>query len=177
MKLEKGKGLRTKTIGELSLEAQSKNLYNIDLKEFSDEILQKDNAYMKKLESTIANGLEVFGIPVVYVEVHSWRERLLNNVINKRMKARVTCPTPTYGQTVFKYDNKQGKLQLLWTLPDRESCISYLHNAKIIPDQEQKNLKMVIDFYNGSLDKLCHEEEVKTNLLIAKMDSGIIVNA
>jgi|FreactTroBogLake_1042271.scaffolds.fasta_scaffold03182_3 hypothetical protein len=176
MKLEKGRGSRVKTLGELSLEMQSQTPEKIGVNELGNEILQKNEVFMRKLLKCIENGLEVFKIPVVYVEVHMWMSRTVVQQPNIRMKARASCATPTYGQTVFKYDSRDGHLQTLWSMPDRESSIAYLHNKKIIPVAEQKNLFTVLDFYNGKLDALRkQEQDVQDEIIRSVYDDGIVV--
>lgn len=174
MKLEKGRGSRIKTVGELSVEQRLKEPYKVAVKEFGEEVLQKDDTYMKKLWACVQNGLDVFEIPVVYVEVHGWKERAMDNVINYRMKPRVSCPTPTYGQAAWKFDNRSGKLEILWQMSDRETCISLLHNAKIVDPLEKKSLKYALEFYNGTLDRICHQEDEKVTNLLKQLDGTII---
>jgi hypothetical protein len=174
MKLEKGKGSRTQTLGELSIKMQQQSPQKVSVKDLGHEILQKDEIYMKKLWKCINNGLEVFEIPVVYVEVHKWIDRAVHQTGNVRMKPRVSCATPTYGQDVWKYDSRYGKLEVLWSMPDRESSIAYLHNPKLVPKEEQRTLFTVLDFYNGSLDRLCQQEIAELDKLLNRLDGGII---
>jgi hypothetical protein len=176
MKLEKGKGLRTKTLGELALENQKQETTHIAVNDLGHEILQKDEVYMRKLWKCINNGLEVFGIPVVYVEVHKWIDRAIQQVGNIRMKPRVSCATPTYGQDVWKYDVRDGHLQVLWSMPDRESSIAYVQNPKMVPKNEQQTLFTVLDFYNGSLDMLCQQEIAQLDELLLKLDGSVIIH-
>lgn len=176
MYIEKGKGSRTKTLGELSLEMQQQTPHQMAVNDLGYEILQKDEAYMRKLWKCINNGLEVFGIPVVYVEVHKWMDRTVQQTGNVRMKPRVSCATPTYGQDVWKYDSRDGHLQVLWSMPDRESSIAYLHNPKQVPASEKKTLFTVLDFYNGSLDALCQHEIDELDKLLNRLDGKSIIH-
>jgi hypothetical protein len=176
MHIEKGKGSRTKTLGELALEMQQKSPDKVAVNDLGNEILKGEDV-MKSIWECVRNGLKVFGIPVVFVELHMWMDRTIQQQPNIRKIPRASCPTPTYGQTVFKYDSRIDKMETLWSMPDRETSIAYLHNYKQVPDVEKTSLYTALNFYNGSLDALCKSEQDKQDLVIKMYyDDGLIIH-
>jgi len=151
---EKGK----KTVGELALEQQLKPYYEAPVEEFGKEILQENENYMKNLWEAVDRGIKEYNTDYIYVAVLSLRERLIHNVLRNKFIPRQTCPTPTYCQSVFKYEKELDRLQLLWTIPDRESCTMLLDAGILVEGEERIVLKHVLNFYDGTLDKVCQKE-------------------
>lgn len=154
MEEEKGK----KTVGELALEQQQKPYYEVPVEDFGKEILQEKDDYMNNLWQAVDNGRKFFGVDVLYVAVLTWRERLIQNVMRNKFRPRITCPTPTYAQSCWKYEKEHDRLQLLWTIPDRDSCTMLLDAGPSVEGEERIVLKHVLDFYDGTLDKVCQKE-------------------
>ncbi|CAB4127814.1 hypothetical protein UFOVP97_48 [uncultured Caudovirales phage] len=145
-----------KTVGELALEQQSKPYYEVPVQEFSDAVLIEKEDYMKNIWEAVDRGYKEWNADIFFVSVLSLRERLLSNVFRNKFLPRQTCPTPTYCQTVFKYEKIPDRLELLWTIPDRNSCTMLLQNAPVIEDNDERIvLKNVMDFYDGTLDRRC----------------------
>lgn len=71
--------------------------------------------------------------------------------------ARKSCPTPEYDQTVYQYIYSADALKYLWTIPDKETCLVYRENALFVVEEEKKLLKYILDFFDGSLDRLCRK--------------------
>lgn len=87
-----------------------------------------------------------------YVVVLRKRERLLENVIRTYFFGRLSCPTPTHDQTVYKYHFKEDALEFIWTVPDLETCFVMKRDALMVPDEERELLKFIFDFDSGALD-------------------------
>ena len=150
---------REKTVGELALEQQQKPYHEVSAEEFGKTVLQDKDDYMTNLWEAVDRGLKEYNPDnTLYVAILTNRERLIHNVMRNKFLPRQTCPTPTYSQSVFKYEKKPDRLQLLWTLPDRESCTMLLDAGIEVEGEERIVLKHVLDFYDGSLDRLCQEE-------------------
>lgn len=64
---------------------------------------------------------------------------------------RYSCPTPDYRQIVYRYHRKDDKLEFLWVIPDRYTCITYSTNRAIIDKSEWGLLKYVLEFLDGTL--------------------------
>lgn len=154
--MEEKKG--SKTVGELAVEQQLKPYYEVPVEEFGKEILQEREDYMNHLWQAVDRGLKDYNQDILYIAVLTFRERLLRNVMRNKFVPRQSCPTPTYCQSVFKYEKDHDRLQLLWTIPDRESCTMLLDAAVEVVEEERAVLKHVLDFYDGTLDKLCQQE-------------------
>ncbi len=82
------------------------------------------------------------------------KEKLMSNVIRNYFVPTKTCPTPTYDQTVYRYDSKKENLEFIWIVPDRETCLTFKENVKQIVPAEQGLLKFILDYYNGTLLQL-----------------------
>ncbi len=159
MEEKKGPEAPRKTVGELAYELMNKTPYTVPVKEFGAEILTGNDTYMKNLWTAVKHGKDKgFGDlnKKFYILVLTNKERLWSNVMRNRYKAQVACPIPAWAQSVYQYSELDDRLQLMWTIPDRESCDLLRENALALPDEEKTVLKYVLDFYDGTLDKLCY---------------------
>ena len=86
-----------------------------------------------------------------YLVVITKKERLLTNVIRNYFMTRVSCPTPDYDQTVYKYNKKDEILDFLWVIPSKDACIMLKENAMLVMPEERQLLQFVLDFADGSL--------------------------
>jgi hypothetical protein len=101
-----------------------------------------------------------------FVEVSSKQEQIMPNYIRNFFQPRKTCPMPFYDQTVWKYDKDIDGICYVWSVPDWESSLVYLRNAKIVDAEEHELLKFVLAYYDGTLARLCrilNGEEIATN--------------
>jgi hypothetical protein len=145
-----------KTVGELAIEQQAKPYHEVPVQEFSDAVLKENEDYMKNIWQAVDRGYKEWNADIFFITVLSLRERLLSNVFRNKFLPRQTCPTPTYCQTVFKYEKKPDRLELLWTIPDHDSCTMLLQNAPLIEAADERVvLRNVMDFYDGTLDRRC----------------------
>lgn len=85
-----------------------------------------------------------------FVSVLLKKEKLLENVLRNYFVPTKSCPTPTYDQTLYRYDAQKESIEFIWVIPDRETCEIFKENAKIIVPAEQGLLKCVLDFYAGT---------------------------
>ena len=92
-----------------------------------------------------------------FVVIITKRERLMQNVIRNYFCARSTCPTPDYDQTVYKYHRKEGMVEYIWTIPDKETCLYLKNNSLFVAPEEKDLLNFVLDFADGTLFKLACE--------------------
>lgn len=79
------------------------------------------------------------------------KEKLLENVLRNYFVASRTCPTPAYDQTVFRYNDSKGDIEYIWTVPDRETCLTFQENKDKIVPEERALLANILDFYSGAL--------------------------
>lgn len=90
-----------------------------------------------------------------FIVVITKKEKLMPNVLRHFFFGRISCPTPDYDQTVYKYDRNDNCAQFLWTVPDKETCQLFMRDALLVHESERGLLEFVISFENGSLLKLC----------------------
>lgn len=69
---------------------------------------------------------------------------------------RISCPTPGYDQTVWRYNRDSGSLNLLWTIPAREICDD-IRNGVVISDMNKESMRYATAFLDGSLMKKVKE--------------------
>lgn len=91
------------------------------------------------------------------------KEKLLENVLRNYFIATKDCPTPTYDQTVYRYNASKGEIEFLWVVPDRETALTLKENKDIVVPEERALLQFVLDFYNGKLLQLCKKLNKETS--------------
>ena len=87
----------------------------------------------------------------LYIEVCTKRNPIMPEMIGNWFKSRITCPTPWYDQSVFRYDRKADKIVYLWTIPDVQICYELVQNQLLLSPDERALLKFVLDFKDGTL--------------------------
>lgn len=89
-----------------------------------------------------------------FVSVLLKKEKLLENVLRNYFVPTKNCPTPTYDQTLYRYDDKKESIEFVWVIPDRETCEIFRENITKIVPEERALLKCILDFYDGTLYKM-----------------------
>lgn len=138
-----------KNVGAYSQELAVKPLDTRDPIEL-ERAMQKD--YLKNVIECIARSKSNFPDDF-FVVVLTKRERLMQNVIRLYFVARQSCPTPNYEQAVFRYIAKDDKVEYIWTIPDRDTCFTYLTQALMVAPEERQLLNYILDFKSGELYK------------------------
>jgi hypothetical protein len=157
-----------KTVGSVASELLTKHdqpLSSIDVqkaqeKEYLDNLIWAALHAQKKVECLNIEGHDQCKDRVAlegdfFVSVLLKKEKLLENVLRNYFVPTKTCPTPCYDQTVYRFDENKQELEFLWVVPDRETCLTFKENKNIIAPQEQGLLKFVLEFYDGTLYKMC----------------------
>lgn len=69
--------------------------------------------------------------------------------------ARLSCPTPTYKQTVWKYKHVSDTLEFIWTIPDKILYYHIINNShKYLTDPETKELAQFVTLMeSGEMEK------------------------
>ncbi len=88
-----------------------------------------------------------------FVQVLLKKEKLLENVLRNYFVPTKSCPTPSYDQTLYRYDDGKETIEFVWVVPDRETCLTFKENITIIVPEERGLLKHILDFYDGALFK------------------------
>lgn len=81
------------------------------------------------------------------------KEKLLENVLRNYFVPTKACPTPTYDQTLYRYNDAKGDIEFIWVVPDRETCLTFKENVTKIVPEEQGLLQFILQFYDGTLYK------------------------
>jgi len=92
-----------------------------------------------------------------YIVVITKNEKLLPNVFRNYFYGRLSCPTPDYDQTVYKFKRKDNAPIFMWVIPSRDACIHLIKNHQYVAPEEQGLLKYVVAFQDGTLFKLAKE--------------------
>jgi len=92
-----------------------------------------------------------------YVLVITKKERLLENVLRNYFYGRLSCPTPDWDQTVYKFKRKSNQLVFMWVIPSKQVCEHLTENSHYVVREEQGLLKYVMAFNNGTLLALAKE--------------------
>lgn len=90
-----------------------------------------------------------------YVAALLKKEKLLQNVLRNYFVATKSCPTPTFDQTIYKYNAKKEAIEFLWVIPDQETALTLKDNKQIVVPEERGLLQFVLDYYNGNLHRIC----------------------
>jgi len=140
--------IERKNIGELSQELLAKEPETDDPIELQQEMQYKtfEKEFLAALERAHSKYFTDF-----YIVVLNQRFRLFPNVIRAYFIDRISCPTPDYDQTVYRIEKKTGKIEFLWTIPDKNSCQDMYENALMLDPEYKELLQYVLDFYDGTL--------------------------
>lgn len=157
---------REKTVGSISLDLAKKAPDSRDPIELEREA-HKD--YEQNVLAKLEEGKRLYDNDF-YIVVLTKKERLMSNVLRHYYLHRISCPTPDYDQTVYRYSKKDNDLVFLWTLPSKDTCQLFLANRHIIDPLEWELLKFILQFEDGSLmrtAKKLNGESVESELLLA----------
>lgn len=110
--------------------------------------------YDKNLMDCIDRGCAMFDKDF-FIEVITKKEKLLKNVLRNYFVPRLSCPTPTYDQTVYKYNRTDEFPEFLWVLPSKETYNMMVDRFLEIDESEKQLLQFVLDDSNGDLLRKC----------------------
>lgn len=130
-----------------------KRLLNPDSKQgIIDTQREIDKQYFEQIEECVKKHKGKLGFTGdFFITVISKKERVMENVIRRYFIARESLPTPNYDQTVWRFNQKVGDLQYIWTIPDHNTCQEMFNNPMKVPESEDWLLQMVQMFMTGRL--------------------------
>lgn len=175
-------------MGVISQEVLSKETYkNINPqeiqraqeKEYLDNLIWCVQHAQKKVDCSAIEGHEICKDRVAlegdfFIVCLLKKEKLLENVLRNYFVATKACPTPTYDQTLFRYNANKEDVEFVWVVPDRETCLTFQENKNIIVPAEQGLLKFVLDFYSGLLFRKAKEFNGEKMVLGGILEEKII---
>jgi hypothetical protein len=160
---------KEKTVGQLSHEASLLEKEPIRVQEQTAKMHEE---YGEELMRAIQKGIETYpGEPIFFIEDITRQERLMMNVIRHTLIPRMSCPTPNYDQTVYRYSMKDDTLELVWVLPSPETCQYYLQNLPLVVDEERELMQFILDWRDGRLEKMAQDlncEEYQLGMAFVK---------
>lgn len=145
---------RRETVGKISRDLLLKN--EVVTHSAEEQMREQLTDYEKNVIECIEKHKKIF-TDDFYVIVETKKEKLMSNVIRSFFFGRLSCPTPNYDQTVYKYDRLLDKLELIWVIPDRISSKYMAENVSKIPPEKYSLLSYVLKFADGTLFKLSKE--------------------
>jgi len=164
------KETKNKTVGAISQELQQKTPESINPieiqrateKEYLENLIWAVKHAKKQVDCSSLDGHATCKdrVPLekdFYIAALLKKEKLLENVLRNYFVPTVSCPTPHFDQTVYKYDHKKETINLLWVVPDQETCEIFKENKEKIVPEERALLNYVLNYYNGSLFLLAKE--------------------
>ncbi len=83
------------------------------------------------------------------------KERMLTNIVRQQFFYRLSCPTPSWDQVVYKYHRKECRLEFIWVVPDKESCMNLPNFIDELPDEQKALINYAKAFNHGALDEQC----------------------
>ena len=138
------------TVGEQASVLMTKTPDSCDPIEIQREV-QKE--YLNNLLECVTSGRKKFNSDF-FVVVLTKNERLFPNVFRNYFFSRISCPTPEYDQSVFKFSSETEDLVFIWSIPSKEACIHLKDNAILIAPEERDLLNCVLSFADGTLYRL-----------------------
>jgi hypothetical protein len=143
--------MKRETVGKISQELLQKDPETNSPVELEREMHED---YDKNIFECISEHKKMFPDDF-FIVVITKNERLMPNVFRNFFTARLSCPTPDYDQTVYRYAKKENRIEFLWVIPSRDACFYLKENALSVSQKEKVLLNFVLDFADGTLFKLC----------------------
>lgn len=145
---------KKKTIGAISSELLVKA---DDTHTVVDQMREQLSEWDASLFETIESAKNVWPNKDFFIVVITKQERLMPNVFRNYFFTRLSCPTPDYDQTVYKYNSRGDIIDFVWVIPCRDACIHLRENALIVTPEERGLLDFVLRFADGTLMNLCNK--------------------
>ena len=161
---------KRRTVGDLSRELLLKdtNETHSPLEQTREQL--KD--YEENIGLCIKDGKKNF-MSDFYVVVLTKKEKLMQNVLRNYFFYRLSCPTPDYDQVVYKYNIAEDKLDVLWVIPDKKTCVYFKEYTTEVDPSQWELLLYVLKFADGSLFKQAKSlNNEKNNTIELKDNNG-----
>jgi len=158
--------MNKKTVGAVSLEFAQKTPDSRDPIELERE-MHRD--YEENIHKAIEDGKNTIEGDF-FITVITKKERLMKNVLRHYFLARKSCPSPDYDQTVYHYHRYDDRLEFLWVLPSKDTCVLFKDNMLQIDPKERELLNFILMDSCGELLALSKKlnGEVKDSTLLEK---------
>ena len=115
--------------------------------------------FPREMEKAIERGIKEYtGDFYVFVITPKLRNP---NAIKTKYQIRNFCPPPAYNQMVYKFDRNEMQPKVLWVIPSKDFCEWLYMHKDSAPAKLDPIKKYVVEFVNGTLDKLYYSLESK----------------
>lgn len=101
----------------------------------------------------VERGIKEFPHKTLYI-LHSRVIDRASRAIRNRYAPHWICPKPNFDNAVYQYNRDHDDLKLLWVLPSKDTANHLLANAVYLDTGNKGLLQFVLDFKDGTLDKL-----------------------
>ena len=129
-----------------------------------EQMLEQLGEYDYNLYTTCEAGKKFYP-KNFFIVVTTKKERLMDNVIRNYFYHRWTCPTPTWDQTVYRYNRADDCLEFIWVIPSQYACEYLRANALTVLHEERDLLNFVMNFFDGTLDRLADTLDKENNVI------------
>lgn len=141
--------MKKETVGKVAIDLQGKVPDTRDPIELEREL---HTDYEKNIYECLERGKrECLGD--FFIVTITKKEPLLENVLRHYFFYRLSCPTPDYDQTVYRYTRSSDTIDFLWVIPSRETCMTLMENRSRVSPAEYGLLDYVVKFSDGTLYK------------------------
>ena len=126
-----------------------------------DILDQYQHAYVEKMREVVQDEIKNYE-PPFYIVVFSKKEHWCELVMRNWFVARQTCPSPKFLRhefpnhmhTVYSYDKRSDRIEVLWTLPTKQDADTVLKNRHLY---DPALVKYITDFEKNLLHPACME--------------------
>lgn len=151
--MKKGACMKKKRVGQVAVELMQTEAPTRDPIELQ-RAMQED--YEANLIECWQRGTREFPGDF-FIIVETKKERLLPNVYRNYFYCRLSCPTPTYDQAVYRYVKQDDALEFIWVLPSKDTCTVLVDHALEVVPEERELLYFVLQFNDGTLLRIAKE--------------------
>lgn len=138
------------TVGKLSSELLQRDTY---ADHSAGEQMQAQLVhYESNIFDRVAHGKATYAGDF-YVVVVAKREKLMPNTFRLYYFHRLTCPTPDYDQTVYRYIRADDNLEFVWIVPAKPVIKEMIANRLDLDSAVSQLLMFVLQFVDGTLDR------------------------
>jgi len=146
------------TIGQLAEDYEEKRIYNTHCAQ--DQVDEELKDYPNQIMSCLNNGKKHFD-GNFFIQVLFCKDRIIPDARKNIFAAQESCPKPFFDQAVYKYHQKDDKLEYLWVVPDVDLCELYRYNLGLVPEDEKDLYKNIMKYYSGELAQIEYSENNK----------------
>lgn len=147
------------TVGAAAVRLRSQGDQKINPIELQRE-MQKGNksedSYESNLLQAIERGKKQYNRKF-FVVVLFQKDRLMKNVVRQKFLHRMSCPTPSFDQTVYSYDPINDDLVYHWSIPEPHAVEHFYFSLEKMEPEYRQLAEFCRDFRNGELDRKCAE--------------------